>query len=492
MMAEEAKTDESQLTLPSFSETQKKKARAWFKQAEAKREQRDYDYAIECYTQGLNFWPEAVEAGHKPLRSLAVQRTQAGGKKPGMMEGLKHSMAGKDVKKAMLNAEYLMAKDPQNAGYIDGVLKNAGKGLFLETLVWIAPIAFESMKKEKKPNQGRFKNFRQVLAEAADQASAAGAGPIATHLLEQAVNSVDFLVARGGTDDALRDEQRDLSGRLTIVKGKYSDSESFRDSIQDSDSQKRLHDAERSKQGVETQRALLDAARQEFAEHPDDTRVLNKFVDALVRTEAREYEDEAVQVLEAAYQRDRNYAHKSRADDIRLRQLQRQVRQARAAAQQSGSDDDKQQARLSAKELIQLEGDVYRERVKQYPTDLRMKYRLGRALFAAHEFDEAIPVLQQAQGDPRSRLQARVLMGRAFFENGSFGQAREVLRETLDEHETPADDTGKELLFWLARACEENQEHEAASDYYGKLLRLDYNYANGEARQRLERLKQSD
>ena len=330
------------------------------------------------------------------------------------------------------------------------------------------------------------------MAEAADQASAAGAGPIATHLLEQAVNSVDFLVARGGTDDALRDEQRDLSGRLTIVKGKYSDSESFRDSIQDSDSQKRLHDAERSKQGVETQRALLDAARQEFAEHPDDTRVLNKFVDALVRTEAREYEDEAVQVLEAAYQRDRNYAHKSRADDIRLRQLQRQVRQARAAAQQSGSDDDKQQARLSAKELIQLEGDVYRERVKQYPTDLRMKYRLGRALFAAHEFDEAIPVLQQAQGDPRSRLQARVLMGRAFFENGSFGQAREVLRETLDEHETPADDTGKELLFWLARACEENQEHEAASDYYGKLLRLDYNYANGEARQRLERLKQSD
>ena len=67
---------------PSFSEADKKKARLWFNKAEDCRDRREYDYAIECYITGLGFWPEAVEEGHMPLRFLAMQRQQAGGKKP--------------------------------------------------------------------------------------------------------------------------------------------------------------------------------------------------------------------------------------------------------------------------------------------------------------------------------------------------------------------------------------------------------------------------
>ena len=65
---------------PVFSEKDKTRARQWFEKAKYLRERRDYDYAIESYIQGLDFWTDAVEEGHMPLWSLAIQRQQVGGK----------------------------------------------------------------------------------------------------------------------------------------------------------------------------------------------------------------------------------------------------------------------------------------------------------------------------------------------------------------------------------------------------------------------------
>ncbi len=267
---------------PQFSDKVKEKARRWFSKGKDLRERRDYDYAIECYLSGLEFWPEAVEDGHMPLRSLAIQRQQAGGKKPGMMGGLKKSMTGKDTKKCLLNAEHLLSKDPGNAGYLDGLLKNANRTDLSETLKWITPLVFESMRKEKKTNIGRFKSFRQVLVEAGLRAGGRGDSLLAAWFYERAVNAIDYLVARNPSDMALKDEQRDLAGKLTIARGKYGDADSFRESLQDGDKQKLLHDAERAKQGEQTLGALISAARKEYEEYAE-TYGLRDLVSPLTR-----------------------------------------------------------------------------------------------------------------------------------------------------------------------------------------------------------------
>ena len=243
-MAKKASPKDSQETQggpKEFSEKDKSRARQWFEKAKDLRERRDYDYAIESYIQGLAFWADAVEEGHMPLWSLAIQRHQAGGKKPGAMERLKYSRSNKDPEQALFNAEHLLAKDPANPGYLDNMLKCASRAGLPGTLKWIAPKVFESMRKEKKPNLSRFKTFRQVLVEVAEQADQQDDAPMAAWCYEQAVNAVDFLVVRNPTDMTLKDEQRDLSGRLTIARGKYDEADSFRDSIQDADKQKLLH-----------------------------------------------------------------------------------------------------------------------------------------------------------------------------------------------------------------------------------------------------------
>lgn len=475
---------------PEYSDADQRRARQWFGKAKELREKRDYDYAIQSYITGLGFWTEAVEEGHMPLWSLAIQRQQAGGKKPGTMERLKQSIPSKNPKEAMLSAEVLLAKDPTNPGHLDEVLKHAIRANLPDTIRWIAAKVFESLFKEKKPNLGRFKSFRLMMIDAAERADAWGDPQFAAWCYEQAVNSLDYVISRNPGDMSLKDEQRDLSGKLTIARGKYEEADSFRDSIRDADKQKLLHDAERAKQGDETLSALIEAERKEYEANPAVPGKINAYVEALLKPERRKEEDLAIQVLTKAYQNLENYSFKQKADDVRMRQLRRQTRRWKERAVQSKKDDDEQQYRLALMEERQTEIDIFRERVRSYPTDLRMKYHLGRALFAAGEFDEAIPILQEASAEPRYRTRAQVMIGRAFFEKESYSQAAAVLNETLESYENVGDELSKDMLYWIGRAYEGDAQSENAVATYGKLLRMDYNYAEGDARRRHDELKQ--
>ena len=60
-----------------------------------------------------------------------------------------------------------------------------------------------------------------------------------------------------------------------------------------------------------------------------------------------------------------------------------------------------------------------------------------------------------------------------------------MLREALDKYEL-VDEASKELLYWLGRSYEAVGNPEEAKAAYGKLLRQDYNYRDGDARKRLE------
>ena len=472
---------------PDFGDADKARARQWFKKAADSRERLQYDYAIECYINGLGYWPEAVEEGHMPLRSLAIQRQQAGGKKPGMMDQLKRSMSGKDAKQAMFNAEHLLSADPANSTYADWLLKNAIKAGYLETAKWIAPLIFDTLRKDKKPNKGRFNTFREAVVEAAALAGARGEGALETWFLDQAVNSLDYFIMRSPGDEDLRNEQRNLAGKLTISRGKYDEADDFRGSLHEAEKQKLLHNSDRVQQADDTLDALIAAARHEWEAAPEAPPKIRALVEVLLRAERRPQEDEAIRVLMGAFDKTRNYSYKHSADDVRLRQLRRESRRLLAKARQSGSDDDKQQARLAEMERRQVALDIFLERVAKYPTDLKMKYEFGKALFEQNEYDEAIPVLQAAQADPRHRFECQTLMGRAFLEKGAPAQAADVLREAIASYELD-DELSKQMLYWLGRASESEGKTDEAKAAYGKLLRQDYNYMNGDARKRLESL----
>lgn len=58
----------------------------------------------------------------------------------------------------------------------------------------------------------------------------------------------------------------------------------------------------------------------------------------------------------------------------------------------------------------------YQHCVENYPTDVQAKHDYGVLLIRHKQYDKAIPLLQEAQKDPRRRIAAMDKIGLCFFE----------------------------------------------------------------------------
>ncbi len=127
------------------------KAKLFFEKADEAAANYNFDYAIDLYLQGLRCNPDALQDGHLQLRELALRRQAKGGKKPSIMERMKYSR-GKNPLEQLLNAEYLMARDPEHLPYIEAMLKAAVAGGYNQTAKWIADLLFAANNASQSPS----------------------------------------------------------------------------------------------------------------------------------------------------------------------------------------------------------------------------------------------------------------------------------------------------------------------------------------------------
>ncbi|MHC4441445.1 MAG: tetratricopeptide repeat protein [Planctomycetota bacterium] len=451
------------------------RARSWFEKGQALVEKKNYDYAIESYISGLYFWPEAVDEGHKPCRAAALFR---GGKKISLTDKIKYKTGVKDPKKAMLNAEMLLSKEPQNISHMESLFKNAARGRFDKTVMWIGQILADAITREEKPNPARFVMLREIYEELADR-NCETDPPMAIEAMEHAVEALSRLKVLKPKDMEVSTDLRDVAGKLTILKGQYSTADSFRDSIDDSETQRELHDKDRVVQSDDRMEELIAQAEIGYQSDRANIGAINKLTDLLCRRENEADEIKAIGILVNAYKETNEYRLKMQADDIRIRQLNRQAREIAASK-------DKEAARKHLKEILRFELNAYKDRAKHYPTDLRIRYQYGVRLFRARLYDEAIPIFQEARNDPKTRTMCNLYIGRCFYRKAYYSQATDVFREAIEIHETPDDELGKDLHYWLGRTYESDGKSEDALKIYGQIIQWDYNYRD--VRKRMDAL----
>ncbi len=143
-----------------------------------------------------------------------------------------------------------------------------------------------------------------------------------------------------------------------------------------------------------------------------------------------------------------------------------------------------------SKELLQQEITVFSSRVERYPQDLRLKAELAQRFFQAGRAAQAIPLYQQAAKDPRLEAVVLVSLGKCFLKEkkndlAEFQFKKAVVKLNANDHKTVLLD----CQFWLGRLAEEALRNEDAISHYNEVIALDYNYKNGEARKRLEKLQ---
>lgn len=448
-------------------------ARTFFDKARKAAESKSYDYAIEMYLDGLQRAPDALEEGHLPLCELGLQRRGRGGKKPSVVERVKR-LRGKTPLEQMLNAEYLFAKDPDHTPYAEAMLKAAVEGGYHRTAHWIANLIFQTNNAIEKPSLGTYLLLK-------DSYKAMGQ-------YDKAVAACQRAVRMRPDDKDLADEFKNLSAELTMSKGKYGAEGDFRQSIRDRETQAKLYSQDRMVKTEDYRASAVEDARKAHAEDPELSKNIFNLADALADLEKDDAEDEAIQLLNAAAESQKDFRLKERAGQIRIRQAQRRLR---AAKKQLKAQPEDPATQASVRELTEAlhrtELEHYGLCVENHPTDLSAKYEYGLRLMRNERYNEAIPLFQDAQKDPRRRISAMDKIGYCFFKKGWYADAIDVFSRAIDAYEIKDDAIAKELRYNLARAHESQDDKERALELYRRIAQLDFGYKD--VSERVDRLR---
>jgi hypothetical protein len=448
-----------------------RKARKFFDHAETVAEAKNFDYAIEMYINGLRQDPDNM-ARHEQLLEVAKRRKVAGGKKAGLKDKLTSS--GSDPVSKMLDAEKIWAMDFGDPALMREFMKRAVEAdeaydnLNLgEVAFWIGSMALDIP--GLKPRVKDFVQLRDLFARIGR--------------FDKAVEACKKALRLDMNNQTLLSELKNLEAEQYSAKNvENTQDDGFRGNIKDEAF------ASESQQGNTRAVSAVDAAiakrKGEYEEDPEDLDRLGKLVDALLKKEAYDEEEQAMKLLALAHEQSGQYRYKVRAGDIKMKQYNRELRDLKKNLEVA-PEDEYFQGRLkeTIEEKQNFELGEYQERLKNYPTDLKLKYELGKRMYAADLVDEAIGLLQDAKREPKSKGQATLLLGRAFMDKGWTDEAIDTLAEGIQNHPLPDDALGKELRYEKLKALLASAEKtrkldqaEEANGLASELLQMDINY----------------
>ncbi len=459
--------------MPEENDQKIAKARSFFEKARAVAKSNNIDYAIDMYLQGLRYSPDALEEGHLPLCELAFQRQGKGGKKPSMVDRMK-GLRGKTPLEQMLNAEALFAKDPDHLPYAEAMLKAAVAGGYKKTAGWIANLVFQTNNASKRPSAQTYILLKDSYAALGQFDKAVAACQRASRLRPE--------------DAALADEFKNLSAELTMSRGKYDQEGDFRKAIKDREGQEKLHAQAGVVKTKDYRVTAVEDARKKMAQNPNIPANIFGMADALAGMDTDQAENDAVALLESTYKAKQDYSYKQRADEIRMKQLRRKIKQAKDCLEKKPNDAKIKTAfEQLTKKLNDIELEHYRLVVKNYPTNLAPKYEYALRLLRNKQYNEAIPLFQEAQRDPRRKIASMNKIGYCFFMKGWLADAIDVFSNAIETYEIKNDATGKELRYNLARAYEENGDVDKALEVFRKIAQIDFGYKD--VSQRVDKLR---
>lgn len=448
------------------------KAVAFFQRAEQVADTDNFDYAIDLYLEGLRLSPDALEAGHAPLRKLSLIRQGKGGKKPSIKDRMTRK-GGKTPLDEMLNSEYLLAKDPDNLSYAESMLKAAVSGGYRRTGAWIADLVFQATNASPKPSAATYLLLKESYSK--------------LELFDKAVAACQKAVDLRPGDGPLADELRDLSAQLTMQRGRYDKEGDFRKAILDKDKQDQLHSQESLVKTIDYRARAVEEARRAVTKIPSEANVI-RLADALADLETDKGYEEAHQALQEAYDQSHNFSFRRHQGELKMRRLRAIAKMIHDALKQDPENETlRAKHALATEKLLEIGLDHFRQCVENYPTDLKMRYEYGMRLIQTKKFDEAIPMFQEAQKDPRYRVLALDKVGVCFFQKGWYTDAIDIFNQGLDACEIKDSPVAKELRYNLARSHEASGQIETAMELYRKLAQLDFGYRD--VRDRIEKLR---
>jgi len=456
------------------------KAQRYFEHAAAVAEARNFDYAVDCYVKGFRYQPDNLQQ-YDALMQAARMRKTAGGKPAGLSERLR--AGGSSATDKWLHNLRLWALDPHNPRHGRDTMRwllqvhESYPNLGLDrVMAWMANQLLELLRQKQNPD-------RRVLAEVVDFCKRGGALEEGVAVCKQALEALPH-------DDELWALLRELEQARPRQVEEAPEPSGPGETSHPGFTVEPAASAV-SGQGVSDE----EIARLERDDEagPDEPVRLQELLRRLLSRNTDADDEKARQIVERAWQRAGHYQYRIWLGDLRIRQLVRRLRQLK---RHINANPDDREARREYDQLrqqrIEFELQEYRERLENDPQNPHWPLALGKRLYQAGQFDEAIAQLEvverAGQGGPRA-----IYLARCHLAKGDPEQAVAALVQGMADHTEEADRTALELRYHLAEALEkaarQNQDPEQlerARQYLEELRQQEAPYRD--LAQRLERL----
>ena len=440
----------------------------------------NFDYALRLYMDGLKYNPRDVEKGHKGLRELSLQR-RGSGKGGGIgslftqAKGMFSQTLGRP-KDAMMDLLSAVASNPQNITLLAQLMQTARRLDYIDVAIfWGEAARDESLRTKKKPQKQIFTTLADMYESIKDY--------------QKALDALTFAIKIDPGDRTLDQRCKNLAAQVSIDSSKLESVKGFHDIILDkaqaakSAGQKVIHTEEQ----LEAQYLELKAA---YEADPKNGAKISALADCQYR---RGKLDEAMALLQSAYDQAKEYRFKMRMDDIHMSEYRRILREIKDQLDADPSRADlkaKRQEVVAERDAFELA--VFNERQKQYPTDMNVRYELGVRQHHVGQHDDAIVSFQQATRDPKRRIHALNMLGRCFFAKKLYQEAQSQFETGIQQYEMTTDPLAKELRYNLAMSFEAQAKWPQAIEWYSVIVQQDYQYRDAAKRLESLRKKASD
>ncbi|MFG0250203.1 MAG: tetratricopeptide repeat protein [Phycisphaeraceae bacterium JB051] len=466
------------------------KAMTFFRHASTVAEARNYDYSIQLYLDGLSHDPDNMNK-HEALREVALRRKVAGGKPAKMFDRWK--VRGKDKVEKALQSEYHWSKNPLNFNAAITVMERCVEAFedqdeynMGEVAYWIGILLLEKSEMDKQLN-------KQDLLKLTDLFERIDA-------YHQAVNACRWALELDRDDYDLESRLKDLQAEETMIDSGYGEQiESaevdFKKTVRDMSKQQELDQENQLSKTEQAIEDIINRSREAFEANPDDMVLREKFIKALLDKRDDATEGQAIKLLEEAYAKSQDFKYKRQVVEIQLRKVDRIIKKLKAAVIKDNKNQELvQKYKLAIRQKVKMEINLYTECTKQYPTDRKWKYDLGRVLFSVKQYDKAVEQLQQAVSDAKYRVQSLLLLGQCYLAQDWFDEAIDTLEKAVEAHKSSNDKIALEIRYHWMIALEKSavdakdvERAKEAQKIASEILQTDINFKD--IRQHMERIR---
>ncbi|MEO8439534.1 MAG: tetratricopeptide repeat protein [Spartobacteria bacterium] len=440
--------------------------RGYWLKAVAAIELRNFGYAIDLLQNLLKQEPEFL-TGRQMLRRAEVTRAKS--EKKGIFNISTAPLAvmkaqrelKKDPRKTIELIEKVLETGPYNS-QANMLLKEAAVAAHYPE---IAVFAMETLL-EDKPRDVKVLHELGRLYHQYEQSEKA----VKVYDQISAINPLDLEAARLG---------KDASARASMQRGGWTEAESYRDLIKDKEVAVSLEQQSRMQLSDESLEQQINETYTSHEAQPQNVDLAKRL--GVLHDKKDDLEGAIAWFQYAVDLTDRSDPGLMRkVADLKMRQLDRQIREDEQYLAEHGPDDREFAARTAAletarKRRAEILIDDARKRIDRNPTDLQLRYELGEHLTNSGEYRDALPELQRARQNPNARLKAMNLLGRCYRELGMLDLAAKQLDDAAREM-VVMDAVKKEIVYNLGLVYEQMGDVPKYIDAMKQIYETDYGY----------------